>query len=129
MGAHVSRKTAQCGRILIVDPPQESHRTQGADLHLQIRLGTNIAVMNGLIHLLIAHGWIKRDFIDAYTVGFQELERAVGEYPPERVAEICGIPRAELEQAAEWIGTTDRMVLPCSRASTKAWKRRHPPRP
>ena len=106
----LAAKQRNGGRILVVDPRKSPTVRQGADLHLQIRIGTNIAVMNGLIHLLIANGWIKRDFIDAYTVGFQELERVVGEYPPERVSEICGITRTELEQAAEWIGTADRMV-------------------
>lgn len=106
----LAAKRRNSGRILVVDPRKSPTVRQGADLHLQIRIGTNIALMNGLIHLLVAHSWIKRDFIDASTVGFPELERIVREYPPGRVSEICGIPASELEQAAEWIGTTDRMV-------------------
>ncbi|MGE5385978.1 MAG: molybdopterin oxidoreductase family protein [Betaproteobacteria bacterium] len=97
-------------RIIVADPRKSPTVRQGADLHLQLRGGTNVALMNGIIHLLIAHGWIDRDFIGRHTVGFEALDVVAREYPPERVAEICGIPRQQLETAAEWIGTTPRMV-------------------
>ena len=48
-----------------------------------------------MIHLLIVNGWIQRDFIDAHTVGFQELEKVVGEYTPQRVSEICGTDKGD----------------------------------
>jgi anaerobic selenocysteine-containing dehydrogenase len=92
------------GRIIVFDPRRTPTVTQGADLHVQLRVGTNVALMNGIIHLLIAHGWIDRDFIAQHTVGFGEIEVVAGEYPPERVAAICDIPREQLETAAEWIG-------------------------
>jgi anaerobic selenocysteine-containing dehydrogenase len=66
--------------------------------------------MNGLIHLLIANGHVKRDFVDQYTIGFEAIERVCADYGPDRVAEICGIARDDLETAAHWIGTTPRMV-------------------
>ncbi len=66
--------------------------------------------MNGLLHLLIARGYVDRDFVAAHTVGYDELESVVRNYPPGRVSDICGIPVADLERAAEWIGTTDRFV-------------------
>jgi ferredoxin-nitrate reductase len=98
------------GRIMVVDPRKSPTVRQGADLHLQIRIGTNVALMNGLIHQLFANNWVDRDFVARYTVGADELEAVAREYPPDRVSEICGIPRSQLEEAAEWIGTTDRMV-------------------
>jgi anaerobic selenocysteine-containing dehydrogenase len=66
--------------------------------------------MNGLIHLLIARGWVDREFIDAHTVGFEQMAAVTAEYPPARVAEICGIPHDILETAASWIGTTPKFV-------------------
>ncbi|MBM7117902.1 molybdopterin oxidoreductase family protein [Archangium primigenium] len=98
------------GRILVVDPRKSPTVRQGADLHLQIKLGTNVALMNGLIHLLIREGHIDRTFVDRYTVGFEDMETTVRDYPPEYVAELCGIRREDLELAATWIGTTPRMV-------------------
>jgi anaerobic selenocysteine-containing dehydrogenase len=69
-----------------------------------------VALMNGIIHLLIRNGWADRDFIDRHTVGFAGMEAVVRDYPPERVAGICDIAQQDLEIAAEWIGTTPRMV-------------------
>jgi len=106
----LAAKKKNGGRIMVVDPRKTPTVLQGADLHLQLRIGTNVALMNGIIHLLIAHGWINREFIAQHTVGFSQLEEVVRDYPPERVAEICGIPRGQLETAAQWIGTTPRMV-------------------
>jgi anaerobic selenocysteine-containing dehydrogenase len=97
-------------RIIVVDTRKSPTARQGADLHLQVRAGTNVALMNGIIHLLIARGHVDRGFIAAHTVGFEEMEEVTREYPPERVAEICGIPREQLETAAQWIGTTKKMV-------------------
>lgn len=98
------------GRIIVVDPRKTPTVRQGADLHLQIKAGTNVALMNGIIHLLIAKGRVDRAFIDAHTVGFDEMARITADYPPEHVARICDIPQAQLETAAEWIGGTARMV-------------------
>jgi ferredoxin-nitrate reductase len=104
-----ARKRNQ-GRILVVDPRKSPTVRQGADLHLQIKLGTNVALMNGLIHVLIRDGHVNRAFVDRYTVGFDGMEETVREYSPGRVAEICGIRPEELELAATWIGTTPQMV-------------------
>ena len=97
-------------RIIVADPRKTPTVRQGADLHLQLRAGTNVALMNGIIHLLIARGWIDRDFVAAHTVWFDRMEKVVRDYPSERAAAICDISAEELERAAEWIGTTPRMV-------------------
>ena len=106
----LAAKQANGGRIIVADPRRTPTVLQGADLHLQLAPGTNVALMNGIIHLLIRNGWVNRDFVAAHTVGFAEMEAVVGEYPPERVVAICDIAQADLETAAEWIGTTERFV-------------------
>lgn len=97
-------------RIMVVDPRRTPTVRQGADLHLQLRPGTNVALMNGIIHLLIAQGWIDRNFIAEHTVGFEELDAVTREYTPERATDICDVSTNDLLTAAEWIGTTPRMV-------------------
>jgi len=106
----LAAKRANGGRIIVVDPRRTPTVHQGADLHLQIRGGTNAALMNGIIHLLIERGHVARDFVARHTVGFEALAAVAREYPPQRVADICGIAQSDLEKAAEWIGTTPRMV-------------------
>lgn len=106
----LAAKRRNGGRIMVVDPRKSPTVRQGADLHLQLRPGTNVALMNGIIHLLIERGWVDRDFVSQHTVGFAELEATVREYPPGRVADICGIAPEDLQKAAEWIGTTPGVV-------------------
>jgi anaerobic selenocysteine-containing dehydrogenase len=106
----LAAKARNRGRIIVVDPRKSPTVRQGADLHLQIRGGTNVALMNAIIHQLIARGWVNREFVNAHTVGFDGLEAVTRAYPPERAAEICGVPNEQIETAAEWIGTTPRMV-------------------
>jgi anaerobic selenocysteine-containing dehydrogenase len=106
----LAAKQKNNGRIIVADPRKTPTVRQGADLHLQLAPGTNVALMNGIIHLLIRNGWIDREFIAAHTVGFAALEAVANDYPPERVADICAIPQIELETAAEWIGVTPRFV-------------------
>ena len=97
------------GCIIVCDPRKSPTVRQGADLHLQL-LGTNVALMNGIIHLLFENGAVDQAFVDKHTVGFAKLKEIAGEYPPERVAEICGIFAQDLKMAVEWIGSTERMV-------------------
>jgi anaerobic selenocysteine-containing dehydrogenase len=106
----LAAKKENGGRIIVADPRKTPTIVQGADLHLQLRAGTNVALMNGIIYLLIDCGWVDSDFIAKHTVGFDKLKAVIDEYPPERVAEICDMPQEDLETAAEWIGTTPKMV-------------------
>jgi ferredoxin-nitrate reductase len=99
-------------RLVVVDP-RRTKVAQEADVHLPIRNGTNLALLNGIQHELIANGWIDRGFLDAHTVGFEKLEQTVAEYPPERVAEICGVPAEDIREAARIVGTGERLVSTC----------------
>ncbi|WP_251551429.1 molybdopterin oxidoreductase family protein [Neobacillus muris] len=81
-----------------------------ADLALQPRSGTNVAVLNGIIHLLIKNNWINREYIQKHTIGFTELEKTVSRYNPELVEQITNIPQSKLLQCAEWIGTSNKTV-------------------
>jgi len=67
-------------------------------------------LMNGLLHELIARDWIDRDYIDAHTVGFDELAQRVEDCTPERAARTCDVSPQEIREAAELIGTASRLV-------------------
>jgi anaerobic selenocysteine-containing dehydrogenase len=70
----------------------------------------NLALLNGLLRELIEHGWVDRAFIDAHTVGFDQLAAAVKSYDPERVASICGVPADQVREAARILGTGRRLL-------------------
>jgi ferredoxin-nitrate reductase len=103
------RRGAEPPRMIAVDP-RPTPVADEADVHLAVRSGTNQALMNGLIHELIANDWIDRDYIDRHTLDFDRLERTVAGYEPRRVAEICGIDVGALREAGRILGTSERLL-------------------
>jgi ferredoxin-nitrate reductase len=99
-------------KLVVVDP-RLTATAREADVHLPIRVGTNLALLNAIQHELIAGGWIDRDFLRDHTVGFDRLERIVAEYPAERAAEICDVPAEAIRAAARIVGTAERLVSTC----------------
>lgn len=96
-------------RLLCVDP-RRTPVAQAATVHLAPRPGTNVMLMNALLHEVVAHGWVDRAYIEAHTVGFDELARMVADYPVERAAEACGVSAGDLREAARLVGTADRLL-------------------
>jgi anaerobic selenocysteine-containing dehydrogenase len=95
--------------IVCVDP-RLTPVGQQATVHLAPLPGTNVALMNGLLHEIIAHDWVDHDWVDANTVGFDELRKRVDEYPPHRAAEVCGVDADDIRRAARLLGTADRLL-------------------
>lgn len=98
---------------LIVIDPRRTPTAQEADLHLAPKIGTNVAVLNGLLHLLIAGGHIDEAFIQHHTLGFDELAKVVTTYTPERVETLSGVSAADLKKAAELIARSTMLVSTC----------------
>jgi ferredoxin-nitrate reductase len=96
-------------KLVVVDP-RRTDTAKEADVHLAPRLGTNVAVMNGLLNLVIANGQIDRKFVDRHTVGFERLREVVAKYPPERVEAITGIPAGRLREAAQLLGSAEKLL-------------------
>jgi ferredoxin-nitrate reductase len=100
-------------KVIVVDPRRTLTVSTGADLHLQLRPGTNLALLNGLCHLLIENNTIDSDFIANHTVKFDQFRKLVSQYTPDRVEKICGVPPTQLRTAAEWIGRSRTTVTTC----------------
>src|SRR5215217_3188519 len=96
-------------KIIVVDPRPIPSSLE-ADVHLAPRPGTNMPVMNGLLRLLIEQGWIDRAYIDAHTVGFEQLEQTVAKWTPETVERVADVPISKLRAAAEILGTAPSLV-------------------
>jgi anaerobic selenocysteine-containing dehydrogenase len=77
-------------RLICVDP-RETPVAQAATVHLAPLPGTNVALMNGILHEIVRNDWVDHDYVTAHTVGYEELIKQVEPYSPERVAEICHI--------------------------------------
>lgn len=90
---------------LIVADPRRIDITEFATLHLRHKPGTDIALINGLMYLILEKGWHDQAFIDARTEGFEEFKATVMQYPPDKVAQITRVPVEKLYAAAEILGT------------------------
>jgi len=96
-------------KIVCVDP-RRTPVASAATVHLAPRPGTNVMLVNALQHELIRNGWIDRAYIDAHTVGFDELETQLQKYSPELAAEICDVPAEQIREAARIIGGAERLL-------------------
>jgi formate dehydrogenase alpha subunit len=96
---------------IIVADPRKIDLAEFACLHLQQKPGTDIALLNGLMHIILENGWQDQSFIDSRTEGFDEFRSVIDQYPPEKVSQITGVPIEKLYQAAEIMGTTKPMAV------------------
>ncbi len=85
---------------LIVADPRKIRMVEFAHLWLRQKPGTDIALINGLMNIIISQGWHNTDFINSRTEGFKAVEELVKEYPPVLVSEITGVSVEDLKEAA-----------------------------
>ena len=94
---------------LVVVDPRATVPAREADLHLAVRGGTNLALLNALQHELFMGGHVDRDWVAAHALGIEELERTVADWPPERAAEVCGVPAAQI-RGGPILGAAERLL-------------------
>jgi formate dehydrogenase alpha subunit len=99
-GMRLRRAARERGLRIVVADPRRIPLTEVATLHLALRPGTDIALLQGLAHVLIDAGWIDRDFVAARTEGFEAFAASVREATPERTAALTGVPAAAVREAA-----------------------------
>jgi len=97
-------------KLVVVDP-RTTPAALKADVHLQVKNGTNLALMNGLLREIVANEWYDEEYVAAYTMGFEELKATVEDYPPETVAEICEVETEKIREAARIIGESQRLLI------------------
>ncbi|MFZ2737579.1 MAG: molybdopterin-dependent oxidoreductase [Burkholderiaceae bacterium] len=97
-------------RIIVADPRRTD--TAGlADLFLPIQPGTDVALFNGMLHLMLWEGWTDTAYITNHTNGFDALKATVRDYTPELVAQTCGINKEDLFTAAKWFAGMNDAAL------------------
>lgn len=96
-------------KMIVIDP-RRTKTTAIADIHLQIRPGTDVALNNALAHVLLKEGFINEDEVEHYASGLNDLKEMLEDYPPSRVAEIAGCPETQIIEAARIIGQAKAML-------------------
>lgn len=96
-------------KMIVVDP-RRTTTALDADLHLAIRPGTDIDLLNGIAYLLMRWGYVETGFIEECTSNFPAFAEVIEQYPPELVARQCGIRIDDLETAARYWGESNRVL-------------------
>ncbi|RKE22233.1 bifunctional nitrate reductase/sulfite reductase flavoprotein subunit alpha [Streptomyces sp. TLI_171] len=94
----------KAGAKLIVVDPRRTATAAKADLFLQLKPGTDLALLNGLLHLLHADGHTDPAFVERHTEGWEAMPDFLADYPPHRVAELTGLAERDIREAARLIG-------------------------
>jgi anaerobic selenocysteine-containing dehydrogenase len=99
------------GAKLIAIDPYKSLTAEKCHQHIALRPGTDAALALGMIHVLIRDAFIDRAYVDAHTLGFDKLAERAASYPPERVAQICGIDAQTIVDLARAYGSTKKAAI------------------
>ncbi len=97
-------------RLVCIDP----RKTETADKcheHIALRPGTDAALALALMHELIKNDWLDHDYITRHTLGWEQLRERALQWPPERAAEVCGVPAEQIRQLAKDYGTTQPAAI------------------
>ena len=106
-----ARRANPALRTIVVDP-RRTETADAADLFLQILPGTDVALFNGMLHVMLWEGWVDAPYIATHTSGFDALKGRVRDFNPKEVATRCGIKEADLVQAASWFAGLDTAGAP-----------------
>lgn len=92
------------GAKLIVVDPRQTRTALAADVHLDVKPGTDIALANGILHILIKEGYVDQEFVSNHTNGFEELQTLVEKFTPEYTAQLTGVKVEKIVEAARLFG-------------------------
>lgn len=111
---YFSAQQANHGKLIVVDP-RRSATAEWAALHLRLRPGSDAALANGLLHILVRDDLIDPGYIRERTEGFEEVRGMLATYWPERVERLTGVSEAQLTQAAHILGSANTAMVLTSR--------------
>ena len=110
VGARMKEAVLRGAKLIVIDP-RRIELAAMADIHLQLRPGTNVAVYNGLAHVILRDGLADAAFLSARAENLEAFRAQVGAYDPKRVEEISGVPAHDLERAAHLYATTSPAAI------------------
>jgi anaerobic selenocysteine-containing dehydrogenase len=106
----IAEAQARGAKVVVIDPVA-TRTAKRADWHLRIRPGTDAALALGMINVIIAEGLVDHDYVDKYTIGYDELKERAGQFPPEKVAALTGIAAEDVRKLAREFATTQPSVI------------------
>ena len=105
------KNAAQRGAKLIVMDPRHQAISRHAYKHLAFKAGSDVAMLNAMINTIITEGLTDEQYIAGYTEGFEDLKARIGEFTPEKMEPICGIPAATLREVARMYARSRASII------------------
>jgi anaerobic selenocysteine-containing dehydrogenase len=102
---HAQQAKRDGAKLVCIDP-RKSETAEKCQEHIQLLPGTDAALALALMHELIVHDWLDHDYIARHTVGWEKLRERALQWPPERAAQVCGVPVEQIRQLARDYGST-----------------------
>ncbi|MBT9552612.1 MAG: molybdopterin oxidoreductase family protein [Hydrogenophaga sp.] len=102
----LAQQAKRDGARLVCIDPRRSETADKCHEHIALRPGTDAALALALMHQLITHDWLDHDYIAQHTLGWEALRERALQWPPERAAEVCGVPVQQIVDLARAYGTT-----------------------
>ena len=93
------------GAKLIIMDPRRQQLSRHAHRHLAFKPGSDVALLNAMLHTIITEGLTDAQYIAGYTEGYEELRERIQDFPPERMEAVCGIPAATIREVARLYAT------------------------
>ncbi len=110
VGARLKQAVLKGAGLIVIDPRQ-IELARYADVHLQLKPGTNLALFHGLAHVIVTEGLVDQTFIDGRTEGYGEYEQFIRKYTPEVVETITGVPAEQIRAAARLYATSGASAM------------------
>ncbi|MCH7865791.1 MAG: molybdopterin-dependent oxidoreductase, partial [Proteobacteria bacterium] len=105
------KNAAKAGKCLIVIDPRRQGLSRHAEHHLQFKPGTDVALLNAMMHTIIDEGLTDEQYIEGYTENFAALKENVKDFPPEKMAPVCGIDAEVIRTVARKYATANRSII------------------
>ncbi|MEX2631373.1 MAG: formate dehydrogenase subunit alpha [Tistlia sp.] len=105
------KQAAKRGAKLVVMDPRRQNLSRYATHTLQFKPGTDVALLNALLHVIVEEGLYDRQYVQAHVSGFEALAEKVKDFPPEKMAEVCGIDAGELREVARLYAGSQRSLI------------------
>jgi len=113
---HLDRLRERGGRVVVVDP-RRTATAERADVFVQPVPGTDLALAQGILHAVIAGGWVDEEYVEERTTGFDAVRRSVTTWWPERTERVTGVPAEQVRDLARLLGEAQRVVVLTARGA------------
>ena len=104
-------KAKKNGATIIVADPRKIHITEIADIHVTQKMGTDVALLNGIMNVILENGWQDQSFIDDHTEDYEAFIKVVEQFTPEKASEICGVAADDIRSIAKAYATVDKASI------------------